>query len=186
MKKEIKELEFGQAFKYPFKRPAGLLNILWVFLPILGWLALYGYTIRIVKHFTKGDFKALPGFKFGKSLGLGFFMLIKAIPFMIVLGVINAAVGRTPMGFIGTLFIAIFVVPILTVNFFNKETVASYFELNKLAPVFKHITEYIVVILKSILLKIIFLLMIIVLVGLPAGAFTQNIFIADFYRRHVK
>jgi hypothetical protein len=38
--------------------------------------------------------------------------------------------------------------------------------------------------LKSLALQLIFLVMIIVLVGIPAGAFTKNIFIADFYRRH--
>jgi hypothetical protein len=41
-------------------------------------------------------------------------------------------------------------------------------------------------ILKSILLSLIFLVMIIILVGIPAGTFTKNIFLADFYRRRVK
>ena len=31
-----------------------------------------------------------------------------------------------------------------------------------------------------------FLVMIIVLVGIPASQFTKNIFLADFYRRRVK
>ncbi|MBW2977873.1 DUF4013 domain-containing protein [Candidatus Woesearchaeota archaeon] len=184
--KKIDKLDFETAFKYPFKRAVGLFNILWFLLPIIGWFALYGYGIRIVKHFSNGDFKGLPKFKFGKSLGLGFIMFIKSIPFMIVLGILNSVLGRTPMGFLGILFLLIFVVPILAVNFFNKETVASYFEVKKLAPVFNNLGEYIMVILKSILLKIIFFVMIIILVGLPAGAFTKNIFIADFYRRYVK
>ena len=57
-------IDFKTAFYYPFNRPIGLLNILWVLLPIIGWFALFGYTIVIIKHFIKGDFKELPEFGF--------------------------------------------------------------------------------------------------------------------------
>jgi hypothetical protein len=52
--------------------------------------------------------------------------------------------------------------------------------------VFDNLGDYVVALLKTIALRAIFLLLIIVLVGIPAGAFAQNIFIADFYRRYVK
>ena len=39
---------------------------------------------------------------------------------------------------------------------------------------------------KSIGLGLIFFLMMIILVGIPAGSFTKNIFLADFYGRRVK
>lgn len=183
----MKQIDFKSAFKYPFNRPVGLLNILWLFLPIFGWFALYGYGIRIVKHFIKGDFKELPQFNFGKSFSLGFFMFIKAIPFIIVLFVVNYILGRfAVIGFLSNLFVGIFIVPILTINFFNKETVASYFEFEKLKYVFNNIGDYIIVMLKSLALGIIFILMFLILVGIPANAFTKNIFIADYYRRYVK
>ena len=38
-------ITFEKAFKFPFNRPEGLLNILWVLLPIIGWLALFGYNM---------------------------------------------------------------------------------------------------------------------------------------------
>ncbi len=83
------ELDFKTAFGYPFRRATGLLNILWVLLPIIGWFALGGCGIRIVKHFIKGDFNELPLFNFSEDLSLGFFMFIKAIPFAIVYMAVN-------------------------------------------------------------------------------------------------
>ena len=124
---------------------------------------------------------------FGIDINLGFMMFFKAIPFMIVYMVIQFVFGFVPIfGMIGILFISLFVIPMLFMNFFKKETVGSLFEFDKVTPVFNNIGEYIVVVLKSIALQIIFLIMIIVLVGIPAGSFTKNIFFADFYRRYVK
>lgn len=183
----MKAVEFKSGFKYPFNRAAGLLNILWFFLPIFGWFALFGYSITIVKHFIKGDFKELPKFNFGKNLSLGFFMFFKSIPFIIAITFVYIIVGLIPfLGFLGTSFIALFIVPILMINFFNKETVESYFELKKVSAVFDNLGEYIIVVLKTIALKVIFFIMILLLVGIPAGAFSKNIFLADFYRRYVK
>lgn len=93
--------------------------------------------------------------------------------------------GIIPGGFLANLFISIFVVPILTINFFYKETVAAYFEFSKINYVFVYFKDYLLAVLKSIGLGIIFLLLILVLVGLPAGTFTKNIFLADFYGRKV-
>jgi len=67
----------------------------------------------------------------------------------------------------------------------NKQTVGSYFDFSVIKPVFVNIGDYIMVILKSLLLAIVFLVMWIVLVGIPAGAFTQYMFLADFYKRRV-
>ena len=86
---------------------------------------------------------------------------------------------------IDTLF-QIFVLPMLTINFFNKETVASLFEFKILKAVFNNFGDYLITILKSIVLGLIFFAMWIVLVGFPAGTFTKNIFLADFYRRRIK
>lgn len=180
-------LDFETAFKYPFKRAVGLLNILWILLPIIGWFAYGGYIITIIKHYIKGDFKELPKFNFSRDISLGFFMFFKAIPFMIVYMAVQLALGFVPyVGVIVNLLINLFFIPILFMNFFNKETVGSLFEFSKISAVFENFGEYIMVILKSFALQIIFLIMIIVLVGIPAGSFTKNIFIADFYGRYCK
>tara|TARA_Y100000310_G_C20661024_1_gene804806 strand:- start:1207 stop:1782 length:576 start_codon:yes stop_codon:yes gene_type:complete len=186
-KKKIEALTFETAFKYPFKRPAGLLNILWILVPIIGWFALIGYNIRIIKNFVKGNFKELPLFNFSQDLNLGFFMFLKLIPFIVIITVINWAFGKIPfVGFLGTLFISLFIVPVLIINFFVKETIESYFDFNKVKFVFDNLEDYVITVLKSIGLGIIFLLMFVILVGIPASTFTKNIFFADFYRRYVK
>tara|TARA_Y100000310_G_C20416037_1_gene684353 strand:- start:14 stop:565 length:552 start_codon:yes stop_codon:yes gene_type:complete len=182
------ELDFKTAFKYPFNRPKGMLNILWILLPIIGWFVLGGYLIRIVQEFIKGRFKRLPQLNFKDNLNLGFFMFLKAIPFvlayMIVMGSLNTI--SLWVGIPIRILLEIFVVPILFINFFNKETIQSLFEFKILKVVYNNIGNYILVILKSIALALIFLIMIIVLVGIPAGSFTKNIFLADFYRRKIK
>lgn len=183
----MKVIDFKTAFYYPFNRLEGLLNVLWILLPIIGWLALFGYTIVIIKHFIRADFSALPKFDFKDNLNLGFWMFVKIIPLMLAYMAIQFVAARIPfIGLLATLFISLFVLPMLIINFFDKETVESSFELKKIKPVFKNIEEYLIVILKSVALQIIFLIMIIILVGLPAGMFTKNIFFADFYGKYVK
>jgi len=184
----MKKLDFKTAFKYPFKRAKGMWNILWILLPIIGWFALGGYGVRIVKEFSNGKFKKLPTFKFRSDLKLGFFMFLKAVPFVVAYITIGAVLDKIDSRIAGLaiFFIGLFVAPILAINFANKETIGSFFEFKIIKSVFNNLEDYIVALLKSILLNIIFVIMIVVLVGLPAGSFTKNIFLADFYRRKVK
>ncbi|MBT4935698.1 DUF4013 domain-containing protein [Candidatus Woesearchaeota archaeon] len=181
-------LDFTTAFKYPFNRSIGLLNILWIFLPIIGWFALGGYTIRIVQEFCKGKFSELPSFKFSQDLHLGVLMFLKSIPFILVYGILIFILTVLSPWIAGIVrfFLSLFVVPILTINFFTKQTIISFFEIEIIKSVFDNFVEYIIVVLKTILLTIVFFLMWIVLVGIPAGTFTQYIFLADFYRRKVQ
>jgi len=182
------KLDFKTAFKYPFNRAKGMWNILWILLPIIGWFALGGYIIRIVKEFSKGKFKKLPTFKFESDFKLGFFMFIKSLPFVIIsiIIIVIAYIINTRVGALTEFFLKLFVFPMLTINFFNKETVGSYFEFEILKSVFNNLGDYVVAVLKSILLCVVFLLMSIILVGIPAGIFTEGMFLADFYRRKVK
>lgn len=181
-------LEFRKAFYYPFNRAKGLLNILWFFLPIFGWFALGGYGVRIVQEFSKGKFKQLPVMDFFNDLKLGFMMFLKALPFMILYIILVMGIDRIDIWFsLGVrILLGFFVVPILTINFLNKQTVGAYFEFGILKSVFSNLGDYLMVVLKSIALAVIFLIMWIVLVGIPAGTFTQYIFLADFYKRRVK
>ena len=181
------EVKFNTAFKYPFNRAKGMWNILWMLVPIIGWFALGGYGVRIVKEFIKGKFKKLPIFNFSSDLELGFFMFIKAIPFVIAYAVLTGMIGIVSPEAKGLteFFLQLFVLPVLGINFFKKETVASFFEFKILKSVFNNLGDYVMALFKSILLCIIFLFMCLILVGIPALTFTQNIFLADFYRRNV-
>ena len=183
----MNKLDFKTAFNYPFNKPKRMWNFLWIFLPIIGWFVLGGYGVRIIKSFIKGKFNKLPILKFKNDLKLGFFMFLKSLPatslyiiFLIIIIEIN------PWLELIRIFTEIFIIPILFINFINKETIVSFFEFKIIKEVFNNIGDYSLAILKSILLALIFFIMWIVLVGFPAGAFTKNIFLADFYRRKVK
>jgi hypothetical protein len=183
----MESLAFKTAFKYPFNRAKGMWNILWVLLPIFGWFALGGYTIRIVREFINGNFGQLPLFQFKNDMKLGFFMLLKAIPFIVAyMAVIFVLMKISPWLRIVTTLFEIFAIPILGVHFINKGTVGSFFEFQIVKVVFQNLGDYVITILKGFLLGLVFIVMIIVLVGIPAGAFTKNIFLADFYRRKIK
>ncbi|MCK5107349.1 MAG: DUF4013 domain-containing protein [Nanoarchaeota archaeon] len=193
--KKTKTLEFGKAFHYPFERSKAMWNILWVLVPIYGWFALGGYTIRIINEFIKGKFKQLPKMHAWPDFKLGFVMFIKSIPFMFIYGLLSTLMDGSTWGWnpvwattggVANMFLGFFVIPILSINFIKKQTVSSYFEFNLLKVVFNNMSNYLVTLVKSIALGIVFLVMIIILVGLPAGQFTKNIFLADFYRRNVK
>ncbi|MBI2136803.1 DUF4013 domain-containing protein [Candidatus Woesearchaeota archaeon] len=181
-------LDFKTAFKYPFNRPIGMLNILWLLLPILGSFANYGYLVVIIRQFLNNDFKELPEFNFKDNLSLGFFMFLKTIPFILVFVVIQAisTMFNPLIGILVILFISLFILPILYINFIKNGTVGSFFDFNAIVPVFNNFGEYLIVLLKTVGLAILFLLMVLILVGFPAMIFTQNIFYADFYRKYVK
>ena len=175
------------AFKYCFNRPKGMWNILWVLVPIFGWFALGGYGVRLIQEFSKGKFKKLPVLKFNSDMKLGFFMFLKALPFLIVymifIGLLNLI---DPWFNLLRIITDLFMIPLLSIHFMNKETVESLFDFKILKAVYENLGDYLITILKSIALGIVFLIMWIILVGIPAGSFTKNIFLADFYRRRVK
>ena len=184
----MESLEFGKAFKYPFNRLKGMLNALWILLPIFGWFALLGYTVRIVNEFLEGKFEQLPTMQFGSDMKLGFVMFLKAIPFAIVYMVVIGVVGivsQDLLQIVNFLF-SCFIIPLLGVNFIKKQTVEAYFEFGVLKAMKENLGDYIVMILKTYALAIIFGLLTIVLIGFPALMFTGSIFVADFYRRYVK
>ena len=184
----MESLSFEKAFKYPFNRFKGMLNALWIFLPIFGWLALLGYTVRIVNEFLEGKFEQLPTMQFGSDMKLGLMMFLKALPFAIVYMIVLTIVGiisQDLLQIVNFLF-SCFVIPLLGVNFIKKQTVGAYFEFGVLKAMKENLGDYIVMILKTYALTIIFAIMIVVLVGFPALMFTSSIFVADFYRRYVK
>jgi hypothetical protein len=124
MKKGV-SLKFSDAFKYPFNKASRMWNILWMFLPIFGWLALGGYSIRIIQEFSKGKFKNLPAMTFGPDMKLGFFMFLKALPFMLAYMIFTSILELISPGF-SSVFVLLFgllVLPVLSIHFMNKMTI---------------------------------------------------------------
>src|SRR5664280_183056 len=90
------------------------------------------------------------------------------------------------LGSLVNLLLAFFVIPILAVNFFRKQTIESFFEFDVLNIVKDNLGDYVVTVLKQYVLSIVFLILSIVLIGIPALLFTNSIFIANFYGRYIE
>ncbi|MCQ1536344.1 DUF4013 domain-containing protein [Methanosarcina sp. KYL-1] len=162
--------------------------MLWLIIPILGWFALTGYIVRLVNEFIEGRYEGLPKFRFMDDLKLGFIITLKSLPFYIAYFIVLFAaisVSETA-GNLLNLLLSFFVIPILAVNFFRKQTVASFFEFGILNAVKDNLGDYIIAILKQYALVLVFIVLIIVLVGIPAMYFTSSIFLANFYGRFVE
>ena len=84
------------------------------------------------------------------------------------------------------MLLALFVIPILAVNFFRKQTIESFFEFDVLKVVKDNLGDYVVTVLKQYVLSIVFLILSIVLIGIPALFFTNSILIANFYGNHIE
>ncbi|MFV8415890.1 DUF4013 domain-containing protein [Methanosarcina mazei] len=184
----IETISFSEAFKYPFKTPKRLLYALLIFVPIIGWLALFGYGVRLVNEFIEGRYEGPIKLDFMEDLKLGFMVFLKSLPFYIIYIIILFAATYVSegLGNIISLLLGFFVVPMLAVNFFRKQTVESFFEFSVLNVVRDNLGEYIITVLKQYTLVIIFMVLSIVLVGIPGMLFTNSIFVANMYGRLVE
>ena len=184
----METIGFSEAFKYPFKVPKRLLYILWMIIPILGWLAISGYIVRLVNEFIEGKYEGLPELHFVDDMKLGFMIFIKAIPFALVCFVVFFALimVNESLGTLICMLVGFFAIPTLGTNFFRKQTVGSFFEFRVLNVVKDNLGEYIIAILKQYALIIVFAVLTLILVGFPAMYFTTYIFIANFYGKYVE
>jgi hypothetical protein len=184
----IETLSFSDAFKYPFKTPTRLIYALLLLIPILGWLVLFGYVVRLINEFIEGRYEGLIKLEIIEDLKLGFITFLKALPFYIayIIVISIASYISASLGGLISFLLAFFVVPILMVNFFRKQTIESFFEFDLLNVVKDNLGDYIMTVLKQIALTIIFLILSIILIGIPALYFTSSIFVANFYRNYIE
>lgn len=184
----IETISFSEAFKYPFKTPKRLLYALLLIVPIVGWFALFGYSVRLINEFIEGRYEGLIKLDFMEDLKLGFMVFLKALPFYIVYVIIlfAATYVNETLGSLISLLLGIFVIPMLAVNFMRKQTIESFFEFSILNLVRDNLGEYIITALKQYALNFVFLILSFVLVGIPAIMFTSTIFFANMYGRLVE
>jgi hypothetical protein len=183
----IETLSLSDAFKYPFKNPIRLLYALLLIIPILGPLTIWGYVVRLVNEFIEGRYDEPIKLDIIEDLKLGVIMFLKSIPFIAacVIVFLVASYVNSTLGII-CLLLEIFITPILIVNFFRKQTIESLFEFDILKVVKDNIGDYVVAILKQLVLSIIFVILSIVLIGIPALYFTNSIFIANLYGNYIE
>jgi hypothetical protein len=179
---------FTEGLKFPWQKPRRLWNILWVLVPIVGWFALMGYIVRIVQNLNRGNTKEIPKMDdFWDKFVLGFMTFVKMIPFMVLLGIVAWILKLVPIaGNIVYGFIALFIVPYLALNLMVTEKFAAIWEFEKaIKTVFGNFRKYLVALVMTLFYCAIYILLSIVLVGIPCLMFGQNFYMVDFYR-HAK
>lgn len=183
----IENLSLSEAFKYPFKTPSRLIYILLLLIPILGWLILFGYLVRLVNEFIEGRYEGLIKLEIVDDLKLGFFTFLKSLPFFIAYIIVISVVSyiNTSLGSLVSFLLQFFVIPILMVNFFRKQTIESYFEFDLLNIVKNNLGDYIMMIIKQYAVTIVFLILSFIIIGIPGLFFTSSIFVANFYGNYV-
>ncbi len=176
------------ALNYPFKKLSRIWSFYWILIPIIGFLAVTGYIVKIIQNLIAGNDKELPKWgKFGENLGKGFFLFLYAL----VIGVVAMVVNFIPiLGQIAYLYLLL-IMPMLVINYCKKEKFGDGFAFEKVTKlVFKNFWDYILTVLKTIVviaaLLVASILIVTLIVTVPAMQFTSYYLLTDFYRRHAK
>jgi hypothetical protein len=184
----IETLSLSDAFKYPYKTPTRLVYALLLFIPILGWLVLFGYLVRLVNEFIEGRYEGLIKLEIVDDLKLGVITFLKALPFYISYIIVISIVSyiSTSLGSAVSFLLSFFVIPILMVNIFRKQTIESFFEFDLLNVVKDNLGDYIMIMVKQYVVTIVFLILSFILIGIPGLCFTSSIFVANFYGNYIE
>ncbi len=169
--------------KYPWNKGSRLWYILWVLVPIFGWFVLGGYFKKIVKTLVTKQRKELP--KLGsvfENFIEGVVIFVFMIPTFIVFGII----GSIPfLGNLASVFLSVFLVPWITINFFIKGNFMALWEIKKAFNlVFDNIKEYLFAYIKTIMYGIIYGILSLILIGIPCAVFGRLYYLTAFYKKH--
>lgn len=182
------DIDIGSALKYPWKKMTRAFWYWIILIPIFGWFPLYGYMLDVIQNITKGNDKELPKFgKYWPSFIDGFYFFV----FVMIVSVVLNIVMRIPIaGWAAYILIAL-IMPMLMVNYAVKRKFSAFFDVVFATKmVFGNFIDYIVLILKNIVVGLFWLLCSIPIVTLiwtlPAMQFSGQYLIAQFYRKHNK
>lgn len=172
-----------EGLKYPFNRFSRLFNFYWILIPILGWLAVPGYCLKIIQNIVRGNKQELPEFgSFFDNMKAGFFFIIFSLIIALAVMIINI------IPIIGTILAIIiaFISPILIIQYTNNQSFSEGFDFKRaLNLIFNNFIDFIVAYLRSIIVFVILVMFSIPLVTLiitiPAMSFVKYYFFAEFY-----
>lgn len=176
---------FKEGLSYPWINGKRLWNILWILVPILGFFAIFGYTKKIVVNLVNKRLDGIPEFgKFWDNVSIGFSLFLRFIPLYLVIMIVNFI---PDVGGILTALFQILFLPWLTINLFMKGTVKSTFEFETVMNVvFKNFGDYVVTFIKTAGYYLTYIVLSVVLVGIPCIYFGGYYYFADFYSRTSK
>ena len=181
-----KYLAFEQGIKFPWQKPAKLWYGLWLLVPIIGWFALGGYWIKIIKALVAGKNKELPEFgKFWDNFVDGVVLFVKILPLVIVVSLLE----HIPLiGEILQFAVSILFVPYLLINTVITGKFEESFNIKKAwnIVIVKKFADYLIVLVKTIGYVIVYGILSIVLVGIPCLMFGEYYYFCDFYAKNKK
>ncbi len=171
-----------EGLKWPWANGKRQWNILWGLIPIYGWFAIIGYVANIIGVMVKGDMSGLP--EFGSSWD-NFLTGLKLFIFVLPLYVVVMAIGYIPsVGSVLNMLLSFLLLPYMIVHVVATETFKASFDFRTWwRVVFGNLWEYVIALFKTLVYSIAYLLLSIVLVGIPGLVFGGYIYYADFYRR---
>ena len=188
MAKEKLKNSINDALKYPWNKMKRAFWYWIVLIPIFGWFPFYGYVLDVVQSILKGNDKELPKFgKYWPSFVQGFYVFI----FAMIAGVVANILIRIPIaGWVAYVFL-ILIVPVLMINYAAKRRFGAFFDVVFVTKmVFGNFIEYVLVLLKTIVTTLFWLLCSIPIITLiwtlPAMQFSGQYLMAQFYRKHSK
>ncbi len=181
-KKKSEAFSLEEGLKWPWAKGKRQWNVLWGLIPIYGWFALIGYVANIIRMFVKGDRSGLP--EFGSSWD-NFVVGLKLFVYMLPLYILISLISLIPwIGSVLNFFLSWFLLPYMVVHVIAKESFAASFDFGTWwRVVIGNFKEYLFAWFKTLVYGIAYLLLSIILVGLPGLIFGSYIYYADFYRR---
>ena len=169
-------VDFGKAFSYIFDDPKWfdkvIIPILYGLIPIIGWLVVLGYMMRVTRNVASHMEQPLPICNFGEDLGLGFKYFIVSLVYglvpvfliwlMAICGALLASnVARVlpifGIALLGLLMIAYVIflalaLPVVQANVALKNTIGAGFEFKHIFGMLgKNISAWLLVVGGSIL-----------------------------------
>ncbi|HAE85127.1 MAG TPA: hypothetical protein DCG78_01285 [Anaerolineaceae bacterium] len=170
------KVDFGKAFTYIFDDPKWfdkiIIPILFGLIPIVGWIVIIGYAMRVTRNVANRVDQPLPNCNFGDDLALGFkyvvVMLLYGLIFIVIAWLIGMfaaliqndistvlagfAIAVLVMFLIAySVFLALFL-PVVQANIAVKDNIAAGFNFkNIFGMLSKNITSWLLVIGGSIL-----------------------------------
>ena len=173
------------AIKYPWTKMQRAFWFWLIIIPIFGWLPLYGYILDVIQGIVRGNDRELPKFgKYWPSFIHGFYYLL----FSVILSIVLMIVMRIPLvGWIAYLYVVL-ITPMLVANYAVKRKFSAFFDIGLATKmVFGHFIDYIVVILKTIVVMLFWAICSIPIITLiwtiPALQFSSQFLLAQFYRK---
>ena len=174
------KIEFGKAFSYIFDDPKWfdkvIIPILYGLIPIVGWLVVSGYVMRVTRNVASGWEQPLPVCDFGEDLALGFKYFVVGLVYGLIpaflgwiLAICGALMGTDLPNFmfvfamvlIVLLMIAyaiflMLVMPVVQANVAVKNSIAAGFEFKNIFGMLgKNISAWLLVVGGSILANMI-------------------------------